>query len=341
MRKVARRFAGLVVVIAGAGCSFDTSGSSDSNQLGSSMGSEPTASAGSDTDSSTGSDSASGEGSTSFVAGSTSVGNDEACVDRCAPTVPGGWNGPFYIVDAANPIDCPTGFARQDLGFRGLSAEPPTCTCTCGETAGDCRVDYDLAITGGCSPVVQDSLQNGGCEGYTALGADIRMRAELNGSPMSCTPTPGVDAPEATWESASTFCAAPARGGDCGADECIAQGPEGYSTQLCISGDGDVDCPAGEWETRTVVYRSFDDKRTCAGCTCTGPSACVGQASAYNNGGCTGTPEDVSFGTCTDISVSGSYSVGVAVDNGTCQASVASPAGEATPNDAVTLCCAA
>ncbi len=341
MRKVARRFAGFVVIV-GVGCSFDTGGANDSTQLGSSMGTESTASAGSDTDNSTGSDSASGEGSTAFVAGSTSVGNDEACVDSCAPAVPGGWNGPFYIVDAANLIDCPQGFARQDLGFAGLSAEASTCACQCVAGAGDCRVDFELSITSTCfGPLVDDTLQDGTCRGYNAGGANVRMVAEQAGSPTSCTPDVNIATPEATWASASTFCAAPARGGDCGSDQCIAQSPDGYATQLCISSDGDTQCPGDAWSSRTLVYRGFDDQRTCQGCTCSGPTACVAQAYAYDdNGSCGGSAQEVPFNSCTNISVSGGYSVGATVDNGSCQASAVMPSGEATPIEPVTLCCA-
>lgn len=341
MGKVARRFAGLVVVV-GVGCSFDTLGSSDSNQLGSSVGSDATASAGGDTetDDTTEGD-GDGEGSTSFVGGSTSVGNDEECVDTCAPGVPEGWSGPFYIVDATTPVECPTGFARQDLGFRGLSALPPTCACNCLPEGGNCSIGFELSITSTCfGPLVTGSLQDETCIAYGAAGQDVRMLAQLAGSPVSCAPDVSMNVAEATWESASTFCAAPARGGDCGADECIAQSPEGYSTQLCVSGDGDVDCPAGDWDTRTVVYRSFEDQRACDGCTCSGPSACEAQASAYDNGGCGGTPQPVGFNDCTDISVSGSYWVGAAIDNGTCEASTVTAAGQAIPSDAVTLCCA-
>jgi len=340
MGKVARRFAGLVVVV-GAGCSFDTDGANDSSQLGSSMGTEPTASAGSETDSGTGEGSASGEGSTSFVAGSTSVGNDEACVDSCAPAIPGGWNGPFYLVEAANPIECPTGFARQDLGFAGLTAEASSCACQCLEGAGDCRVDFELSITASCfGPLVNDSLQDGTCRGYNAAGANVRMLAAQAGAPTSCTPDVTMTTPEATWASASTFCAAPARGGDCGSDTCIAQSPEGYATQLCISSDGDAECPGGDWSARTLLHRSFDDQRTCLGCTCSGPTACVAQAFAYDSNSCGTGGQEVPFDSCTNISVSGGYSVGAAVDNGTCQASEVMPSGEATLTDPVTLCCA-
>lgn len=343
MGKLAGRFAGLVVV-AGIGCSFDTLGSDTSNQLGSTAGSTVSAGSDTDTETDTGTDTASGgqvEGSTSFVGGSTSVGNDEECVDTCAPAVPGGWAGPFYVVDATTPIDCPTGFARQDIGFRGLTAQPPTCACNCLAEGGDCSVGFELSITGACFPaLVTANLQDGSCLGYNAGGQDVRMLAEQAGSPVSCVPDVSTNVAEATWESASTFCAAPVRGGDCGADECIAQSPDGYATKLCISGEGDVECPAGDWNTRTVVYRSFEDKRTCEGCTCSGPSACQTQTSAYNTTGCGGVPQDVPFNACADISVSSFYSVGAAIDNGTCEASTVTPAGEATPNNAVTLCCA-
>ncbi|MGH1343901.1 MAG: hypothetical protein ACRBN8_20250 [Nannocystales bacterium] len=340
MGKVARRFSGLVIVIAGIGCSFESDGTNDSNELGSSMGTEPTAS-GSDTESGTSHASEGGEGSTSSVAGSTSVANDEPCVDSCAPTVPGGWNGPFHVVEAANPIDCPTGFARQDLGFSGLTAEASDCTCNCVEEVGDCRVDFELTITAACfGPLVSDTLEDGTCRAYEAVGANIRMRAEQAGAPVSCVADVITATPEATWASATTFCAAPARGGDCGSDVCIAQSPEGYATQLCISSEGDVECPGDGWSARTLVHRSFDDQRTCEGCTCSGPSTCDAQAFAYDSGSCGGTGQEVPLGACTNIAVSGSYSVSAVVDNGSCEASDVVPSGEATPSQAVTLCCA-
>ncbi len=336
MGKLARRLFGLIVVV-GVGCSFDSAGSGGDNALGSSAVDDATSSAASETQSS---DAAGeGEGSTSFVGGSTSVGNDEACVDTCAPTIPGGWAGPFYIVDAANPIDCPEGFARQDLGFVGLTADAPTCDCSCTETAGNCSVEtqlsYALCLTG-----LGGTLQDGGCTNYDALGQDVHLLAELSGNPVSCAPNLQENIPAATWGSASTFCAAPVRGGDCGADACIADSPEGFATSLCISGEGDVECPAGEWGDRTVVYRTFDDKRTCEGCTCAGPAECQAQTSAYNSSGCSGEAQAVSLDTCTDLSVSGDYSVGAAVNNGSCEASSVTAAGEATPDDPVTLCCA-
>ncbi len=336
---VAQRLIGLVSVAVGVGCSFETSSSNDSSQLGSSVGTEATASDGDETESSSGADSASGEGSTGFVGGSTSVGSSEACVDVCAPIVPDSWKGPFHVVDAANPIECPEGFARQDLGFRGLTAPPPTCGCDCVESGGDCHVDYRLSISG-CPIGLDGTLQNGSCNGFNALGADVHMLAQLDGSPVSCAPEVSMNVAEPTWESASTFCAAPARGGDCGAQECIAGSPDGFATQLCISSDGDVDCPGGGWETRTLLYRSFQDDRTCTGCTCSGPTACEAQATAHDNGSCGGTPQDVPLSSCTDINVSGSYSVGAVVDNGTCEQSNVMPAGEVEPSDAVTLCCA-
>lgn len=342
MRKVARRIVGLVVVV-GVGCSFEAGGSNDSNQLGSSAGSSATGSAGGNTETD---DTTQGNGSTSFVGGSTSVGNDEACVDSCAPAVPGGWSGPFYAVDATTPVECPTGFARQDLGFRGLGAPPASCgACSCNEDAGDCRVSFALSVLSGCgSPVVSETLQDAGCNPYyNPLNANVRMSAELAGAPVSCEASLPTTVPEATWESTTTFCSIPMRGGDCGENDCVAGSPDGYATQLCISSDGDIDCPGGDWASRSVVYRSLQDDRTCEGCTCTGPSVCEGEAFAHSNDSCGGTAENVPFNSCTSIAAPATYSVGVNVDNGSCQVSPASEvaaAGQATPLDPVTVCCA-
>lgn len=341
MGRFARRLVGLVVVV-GVGCSFDSEGAGAANPLPPSAGDDTMASAGSDTESSTGE----GEGSTSLIDGSTSVGSDQACVDTCTPAVPGGWTGPLYVIDATDPVDCPAGFPQQNLGFRGLSADAAVCGCSCDETAGDCHVSFGLSLAPGCGgPIVSGTLEDGSCyDYYNPVGANVRMSAQLAGEPASCTTTLGLDTiPEASWETASTLCAIPMRGGDCGADDCVAESPDGFATQLCISSDGDIDCPGGEWTSRTVVYRGLEDTRACQGCTCDGPTSCEGHAFAYSDTTCGDAPQEVEFDGCTSIEAPPGYSVGATIENGSCQASTAAEVtavGQANPTGPLTLCCA-
>lgn len=327
-------------MVASLGCSFDAS-SGDSNPLGSSAGntSEPTT----DTDAeSTGEDSVgtgSAEGETSF-GGSTSVGSDEACVDACVAPVPGGWQGPFYVADAANPIDCPNGYNAIDVGYSGLAAPPAECGCSCSETPSTCEVSVELSAEG-CFPLVAVTVEPGNsCSGLTTAGFDVHARASMNGSPTGCTSNIQQTIAPAEWTTASTFCAAPARGGDCGDERCTALPPEGVATRLCISKDGEAACPGGGYDHRTVLHREIDDQRSCQGCNCTGPAACTGQAFAHDDGDCNDSGQALDIGACVDINVTGSYGISASVDGGSCTSTQASAAGEAVPTNAVTICCA-
>ena len=330
------RLAGLAVLVS-LGCSFDAAGSDPGNLGSAGATSGPTTE--DSVDGSTGaSESGSAEGETS-VGGSTSVGSDEACVDTCVAQVPSGWQGPFYVADAANPIDCPNGYNAIDVAYTGLVAPPAECGCSCTETPATCEVDFLLSIFS-CPAGLQRNLASGQCESHNTLGADVHIRASLGGSPVGCTANAAQTVPPATWGSTSTLCAAPASGGDCGGDRCTATPPEGVSTRLCISKEGETDCPGAGYEERTVMHRSFEDQRSCQGCNCSGPPTCTGQAFVHDNASCSGDGQLLEFDVCVDANVSGDYGISAMLDGGSCTSTQAAPAGQATPTGAVTICCA-
>ena len=331
MRKVARPLA--LIAVALVGCSFDSAGSNDSNPLAPSSGSGDVESTGSDETSDT------QTFETDGIGGTTSVGNDEACVDACVPTPPGAWRGPFHVVRAANPVDCPEGYARQDLGFSGLIAEPPSCSCSCIEGESTCAVEYQASGNSLCALAVSGSLSHGACDTWPAL-ADIHARGTVVGNPPSCVPDLQVEVAAPSWSEAATLCAAPARGGSCGDDACVAAAPDSIATEVCIANDGDQDCPEGPYSERQVVYRSVNDARTCEGCECSGSTECVGEFRAYNQVACDGNGDVIELDSCEDLPVSGGYSLGATFEPTTCAASEVVAAGEAEPAEPVTICCA-
>ena len=335
----ADRLAGLAMLVS-LGCSFDSTGN-DSSQLGSSAGATSGPTTDDTVEGTTGEDSAgsgSAEGETSF-GGSTSVGSEEACVDACVAQVPAGWQGPFYVADAANAIECPNGYNPVDVAYSGLEAPEAECGCSCDTTPATCEVDFFLTAVG-CLVGIHRNLGSGECESHNTLGADVFIRASLGGSPVGCTPNVAQSVAPATWGTTSTFCAAPARGGNCGGDRCTAPPPEGVATRLCISKEGDAACPGAGYDQRTVLHHDVDDQRSCQGCNCSGPPACTGQAFVHDNGNCSGGGQALDFNACTDASISGDYGITATLDGGSCMATEASPVGEATPTGAVTICCA-
>lgn len=335
----AGRLAGLVIV-ACLGCSFDSVGGNDS-ALGSAGSNTPTTGSDPTEDSTGGADEAgSGGAEGTSVAGSTSVGSDESCVDACIPEAPAGWLGPYYAAEVANEIECPAGYDAQDVAYRGLVAPEAECLCSCDAAPGDCRVEV-LLSSSGCpfNLGLVETVSNGQCADNNALGVDVHARATMVGSPGACTPNVVQTAAPPEWMTTVTFCAAPARGGDCGSERCTATPPEGIATQACISKEGEHQCPGGGYDARTVYHRSVNDARSCQGCTCNGGTACQAQAFAHDSGSCGGTGQPLPFGDCVDINVSGGYGVTASIPANTCAPTDASPSGEASPTNPVTVCC--
>lgn len=332
----AGRLAG-VVVVACLGCSFDAGGGNNDSGLGDDGSGSPTT--GDSVVESTGADEAgSGSAEGTSVGGSTSVGSDEMCIDECIPQVPAGWLGPFYAAEAANEIGCPAGYDAQDVAYGNLEAAEAGCSCSCSAAAGSCAVAFEMSL-GGCFGGATWTVGDGECESLPSAGLDVHAFATVSGSPGACTPNLQQDIAPTTWGTTTTFCAAPARGGSCGNDRCTAAPPDGVATLLCVSKNGQHDCPGLGYSERTVLHRSVADTRECTGCNCGGQAACDVQAFAHDNDSCNDEGQVVTLNGCTDLSISGSYGLSTVVQGGTCSATDATPAGEATPLEPVTVCC--
>jgi hypothetical protein len=331
MRTVLRPLAAAAVLL--AACSFDAAGSNAGTPLGPDDDSDTTGE-GEGTEES---------GGTGGLDGTSSVGADEACIDACAPTAPDGWRGPFHILDGegASGPECPAGYARQDLGFSGLTASPATCACDCSMGASMCRVDFAASGFPACVAAVEGTVPSDGCQALTTVDiVNVRVSATIEGSPGVCAALPQADVEPAAWDKATAFCAAPARGGSCDEGSCVAAPPEGLPTSLCVARDGEHTCPAPYTQQR-IVHRSLQDDRRCDGCSCSGPTACEAELSVHDNGQCSDAGEPLQSGACTSVDVSGSYGIRAVFAEESCTATEASAAGEAVPADPVTVCCTA
>lgn len=318
------------------GCTFDNQNANDSSMLGSTAGNRM--SGGTDDPTESGEDATAGsgsaEGGTSF--GDTTTGlPGEECIADCVSHGPDGWLGPYYVLSGDA---CPGGYPEQDVAYEGLQAPAGDCACSCDTTPGSCSLSVDLAAGCGFLGAVDENVGNDDCRGLPALGFDIHARASWVGSPASCTPNPVETIQAPSWSTTTRLCMAPAIAGDCGTQRCTAVAPQ--AATLCIAKDGEHDCPSEAYGQRRVLHHDVSDQRTCSVCSCSGPEACSGQASAYDTGDCSGTPQAIAFDGCSDLSVSGSYSIFGQIDTGSCTPSEVQPVGEAVPSDPITICCA-
>lgn len=331
------RLAGLAGLVC-LGCTFESVGD-NGNALGGAGSSSSTASGDPGEDSTSADEAGSGGAEGPSVAGSTSVGNDAACVDACIPQAPVGWRGPYYAAEAADEIECPAGHDVQDVAYTELVASEADCLCSCDATPGSCHVEVLLSSLG-CPLGLAESLTDGQCADNNTFGIDVHARATLVGSPGACTPNLVETATPPEWMTTVTLCAAPARGGDCGPDRCTVAAPEELETLACVSKDGDHPCPGGGYSARAIYYRSIDDDRSCEGCSCDGSTTCNATAFAHDSASCSGDGQPLPFDDCVDINVSGGYGVTASIEADTCTPGEATTSGEAMATDPVTVCCA-
>jgi hypothetical protein len=120
--------------------------------------------------------------------------------------------------------------------------------------------------------------------------------------------------------------------------------PDGFSDQLCIFANGDMECPGGDYSEKTVLYSGADDDRRCGPCACDTPpvSTCTGTFEFYDNDDCTGSvlgTSSTAFG-CGG-NVTGMESIRLVFDgDGSCPVfKGASPLGEIAPAGEMTYCC--
>jgi hypothetical protein len=241
----------------------------------------------------------------------------------CTPTVPAGWLGPVEFWQAASPATapaCDTGYSTPvDLRVGALTADPATCSCTCGATGQACSLPggffQQTNCGGSCAPVTPDP--NGGCTPVPANSCGSEGSFLISGAATptggTCAPSPIVThVPPATWPTDARVCsyagAADAPGG-CATGSCV-RAPTGaagtFGAESCVYSNATpapTTCPTGYPTGPTLGYSDLDDTRKCdSTCACGGaPSAgaCTGTVSLYGNfpdAGCTGSADTYTIG---------------------------------------------
>lgn len=271
-----------------------------------------------------------------------------ACTDdaSCVPEPPDGWSGPVALYLGTEPAPpCPAAFPSVALtGGLDPVAPPASCECSCGDATGfDCSVTVTEAGNA-CGAIVFDPdqwvLDSGECQLVsTADNAFSAGAPTLDVSGASCEPSASESIARASWGSQAQACTA-ASAGACADGTCIGQLGESYG-QMCIYAGGDVECPAGDFTEREVIYAGFTDTRDCSACTCGTPSGTCGGSVSYI-GGCTGLT--VFYGShaapgCGEALADPSALRYTAAANVECAPGGGAPVGDVTPTGATTMCC--
>ena len=202
---------------------------------------------------------------------------------RCTD-VPAGWTTVSFA--GATTPSCPERTTGTDLQVAAGDGSAG-CACTCTGAGGSCATgNFTLNLsnepTCGVGATTGTVPRSGNCN---ALGASFNVQsyariAQAVG-PTSCAPSPS----ESGALARGRVCQAARFGGGCDANEvCAPRTSTGFET--CITKAGKNACPPG-FSKRSTVGASATDTRTCTGCTCGAPTACVGgSVSLYGNSMC-------------------------------------------------------
>ncbi len=272
----------------------------------------------------------------------------------CLPAAPADWEGPIVVLSGpgADPPTCAAPWSDQLLeAGTDVVAPPATCDCACDPPEGGTCGDVTVKRFGNNScvmlPTESFTIPPGACDdnggaGFPAGSKWLATVSEYMGG--SCTPqaTEQVDPP--TWQTAYAGCVAQPAEGMC-ADGTHCHPPLPPDAVACIYREGNVPCPVDmDYTDRTVVYRSIDDTRGCAPCTCGDPEGACSATVRFALGNCVGgilLLAHAADGTCFDgpSMPADKISISTAEPQATCTPSPPLAEGEATAADPVTLCC--
>jgi len=273
----------------------------------------------------------------------------------CAPSVPGGWQGPVALIDTpgSTVAQCSGAYSSEKLLAHNQlvgGAPPAGCSCTCdaaGVACSNARIDAYVgpssctgaACCGGtaCTTV---PVQNGSCVNAGAsLCASVthaQVRVDTN---KGCAPSVHTTLDNLTFNRSVRVCAPPSPA-SCATGTCVPSPGAPTDGRLCIYKDGGGSCPAPY--TQKVTVWVTQDKRTCSGnCGCVAPTC--GTIQFFGGQNCTGssmgTPP-VPMGCAAAAAGSGVQSAKY-TPNATPSCNpygTPTPAGELQQNE-VTICC--
>jgi hypothetical protein len=179
--------------------------------------------------------------------------------------IPDGWDGPVRLF--ADDQACSDVVAEGALSYAG----DWSCACSCDadvpESCEDATGQIQLFDGSGCqgAPAQVHPLTNT-CEAFG--GGELFSVLATAGGPTTCTTSAVLDTQPIEPSEHQTLCNVASQGA-CPGGTCTADAPD-----LCIHAPGDLDCPDG-W-VRTLLYETYDDNRSCSGCTCDAAYACGG-----------------------------------------------------------------
>ncbi len=276
--------------------------------------------------------------------------SDFACVDP----PPDGWTlGALAVVSAGDLIpDCGAGWPSSSEANAGLSAPPAQCDCSCSSPTVTCTLAttayYDAFACHWAQLDLLTPTANGACDSLANVsGADATDG--LDGHPVavaiaSCDPAEGTHTlPAVSWSDQGRLCQGAGLGGGCDDSQvCVPSSTPPFD--LCISREGDHDCPAPYTE-KTLRYGQVVDSRSCD-CSCGQPgnASCTASTEVWpSSSSCQGSPSTTvpNDGSCVSFEgppMNGSFRYTATGTGEPCTPS-GQPTGEATAADLATLCC--
>lgn len=231
--------------------------------------------------------------------------------------MPVGWTG-----TCSSAIDPMTGMGYYWGGSSTCEmGETPPCNSDCGPNNNEaCNVSITAAAP---------TVQGGFCS--------------ATGGQATVVP--------AKWDGFARACGgAVLTGKGCAINQTCLPKPEApYVGGLCIKKSGNVNCPAGMFNTKHLFFDDFTDSRTCTGCQCGAPagSTCAGDIATHSDSivnQCLAPVVTFQAGACANLAGNpaagnSKFTVTTPPTGGSCAASGGAPSGVAVGTFPQTFCC--
>lgn len=282
---------------------------------------------------------------------------------------PGGWVGPLALWEAggaATPPECaeaggfPTEIATGGVGLSGAGPLCPTCSCNAPKGVA-CQIGSAtfFADTACSTPGGTLNVALGICQAFVTLQFDpgsVRW-ATAPAAGGACVPKQSANPifPPLTWDTQVRACGdASSAGAGCGAGLCVPRPAPPFEDVLCVYQAGDIPCPPGAYNDRTVFFATATDTRACSGCDCGSPTgtSCVGTMKLYTDTVCSAEevilssvsqcaqlPPDTTTPPPPYLSQRSMRYTGTPSSTGSCASIPSNPSGGVFQEDPITVCC--
>jgi hypothetical protein len=274
--------------------------------------------------------------------------DDDGRIDElCLPVGDGEWTGPIaaqFVPPNSPQSDCPPAWAAGPTGFVDLDIPPFDCACSCPrQPEVTCAFHYEFNTGNTCDgdTVVVDFGGLGECASHGVPGASSVLVSDIS-TEADCGGGVFAEAVPPTWTERIDACVPPL-GETCSLGACVPRPPMMFDGPLCITREGEHDCPEGPFDIRRVAYAGYADERMCQ-CDCAATEvSCAGIAVASGTEGCGNEVGSNNVDVCI-ASLDDIHSASVSSVTGSAQCVALgdpTPQGEVTRNGPRTFCCAA